>query len=55
MNHGMMIRAYYQQIVVIVVHRADELDNMMNLHNPLIIRLSEVFATDLAAKVLERL
>src|SRR6266513_925033 len=55
MNYGMMIRTYYHQIVVIVVHRAHKLDNMVDFYNSLIVRLPEVFAADLATKVIERL
>lgn len=55
MNYGMMIRAYYHQVVIIVVHRAHKLDNMVDLDNPLIVRLSEICVADLAPKVIKRL
>ena len=55
MDHAVMIRADYNQIIVIVIHRANELNYVVNLNNSLIVRFSEVLTADLASKIIELL
>jgi len=49
MNDAMMIWTRYHQIIVIIIHRTDELNNVVNFNNSLIVRLSEIIAAKLAS------
>ena len=53
MNYAMMIWTRYHQIIIIIIHRTDELNNMVNFNNSLIMWLSEIIAAELASILIQ--